>query len=483
MNSAKKERIRKAIQVILSFIGVLACAAFSPLFMYFQNAGEAHFIDVAPTMLMFMAVGLVLYAITLLITRNPSKAGIISIAFLVVFLNYAHIESAIQSLLPSLRYWHILPITVVLLIHLGWIIHKFIPVEITEIITPVTTIVLMGLIVINAISAIPDIAGKIAAEKEMQQLDHSTNSASVEKKPNIYFLMFDEYASYDFMIKHYDYDNSRLMEKLEKSGFAISRTSHNDSIVTTTVVPNLMNLDYVVTDKNTEYDKALMWKNGALYSLLKDHGYSLHSILPSYGLPMLDDTQGSSTAVTVTGDSLKDLLLKSSIVYPFVKTVHNDLEGTLSSIESFIKSGEKNRFLAAHFKITHTPFMYEQDGSISNYINSDWKNKQYYLNQYIYASKVIDQLVSCIIKNDPDSIIILQSDHGARASNDPELFKVMFSIEDMSHIFNCVYYQGTLLDIEGLSGVNTHRLVYSKLLNVDLPPVPVPKAQDPHRKE
>ena len=86
----------------------------------------------------------------------------------------------------------------------------------------------------------------------------------------------------------------------------------------------------------------------------------------------------------------------------------------------------------------------------------------------------MEEIVDCILKNDPNSIIFLCSDHSARAASDPDLFKVVYTMEDMSNFFNCVYYPGTIFDIEGLSGVNTERLVFGKLLDEDLPQIEVP---------
>jgi len=82
-------------------------------------------------------------------------------------------------------------------------------------------------------------------------------------------------------------------------------------------------------------------------------------------------------------------------------------------------------------------------------------------------------LVTEIIKNDPNSIIILQSDHGYRY---PDFLKNLYNIDiyDMSvespymrNILNAVYYQGQFIDIDNYSGINTVRTVLNKLLNTD----------------
>ena len=54
---------------------------------------------------------------------------------------------------------------------------------------------------------------------------------------------------------------------LLKDGFNISYTSHNDSISTTTVTTNLLNLNYIVNDKTSTIEKDFYRKNNYLWLL------------------------------------------------------------------------------------------------------------------------------------------------------------------------------------------------------------------------
>lgn len=93
--------------------------------------------------------------------------------------------------------------------------------------------------------------------------------------------------------------------------------------------------------------------------------------------------------------------------------------------------------------------------------------KQYYLDQYIYITKEMETLVDNIIKYDQDSVILLQSDHAVRLEE--------MTPEDKARPLNAVYYRGEdFMDINGVSTVNTNRLVFSRLLEVDLPVLDVP---------
>ena len=470
MDLGKKVQICKVMQIVLSFLGTMAAAAFSPLFMFFQNAGEAHFSDVAPTMLMFMATGIVLYAIALLITRNPSKTGIISVVFLLVFLNYAHIESAIQLLLPSLRYWHILPVTIFLLLHIGWFIQKKLSVEFSEIIANVISAVLVVMIFLNGFLAIPSMATRIRAEKEAKHLAKET-VASDKTMPNFYFILFDEFSTIPFMQKHFNYDNSKLVTKLENMGFAVSNTGHNDHYSTSTVTTNMFNLDYVVNFEDTEEDKFARRSGNIVFPMLKNAGYSIQCVSggPFYGLENVTNT-GTENATTMGGDTAHTLLMDMTVFYPIANPYYPERPRMILDSIDYMKKPDNfdasNKFVLFHVECPHPPFYFDADGNLLGHVTSDRNDKNNYLNQYIFSSNEMLKISDSITKNDPDAIIWLLSDHGERENDIPP--------EDMCNFFNAVYYQGKKLDIEGLSGVNTFRLILNELLGTNYEALPLP---------
>ena len=84
-------------------------------------------------------------------------------------------------------------------------------------------------------------------------------------------------------------------------------------------------------------------------------------------------------------------------------------------------------------------------------------------------------ITSTIIRNDPNSIIILMSDHGIRyhgEANQKQTFYI--TDKDSCRVMNAVYFKGQKLDIEGLSGINTLRYILSLYGGQEYPPI-----QDP----
>ena len=81
----------------------------------------------------------------------------------------------------------------------------------------------------------------------------------------------------------------------------------------------------------------------------------------------------------------------------------------------------------------------------------------------------MERIVEDIQKNDPDALIILMSDHGARYPHwqvdhyGAKAYDASVETLYMQNILNCVYYQGKEMDIEGKSGINTLRIVLNEI--------------------
>ena len=71
----------------------------------------------------------------------------------------------------------------------------------------------------------------------------------------------------------------------------------------------------------------------------------------------------------------------------------------------------------AHFINPHSPFVFDKNGektSLKNMYN--WKDPDNYLNQYIYITSEIKKVIEILIKK-PNTLIIIQSDHGPRGDD------------------------------------------------------------------
>jgi hypothetical protein len=474
----------KSNKAIFSILAIFAVSIFPVVFLYTYNADEVNLSEAVLPISIFAGTGIILGIIATLFSKSFSKGAIISIMFILLLSNYALLEKGFQLLFPSLKYWHVLPIFIFILLHVAYLVHKKAPVAMADMTVKIISVVFSGLILMNFAFAVPSIISKVSLEntKQLNSEELRASNEENERKPNIYMIILDEYASFNMIKEYYNYDNAEFASLLEENGFTVSYNSHNESIITTTITTNLVNLDYVVDNTIPEIEKRNKRINGKLFSILNEKGYTIKGVghADLYGL---NDAAGVADkgSKTIGGETFMDILLQRSVIYPFVNKNNSAYAQMIKDSVAYVADpnniSSEGEVIIMHLLGSHTPFVVDKNGNPippEHYMN--WKDRQYYLGQYIYTTRLIMQLLNSVIKNDPDSIIILQSDHGPRASTDPELFMTMFKLKDMKGILNAVYYRGEPIpEIKGKSGVNTLRIVLDKLFDLGLGLVEVPE--------
>ena len=133
--------------------------------MYFQNADESYFSEILKPLFIFVSLGLIFFLIFLIVSKNTFKAAAITSLFMIVILNYALLEKVVRFIIPSLRYWHIILISIFIFAHIVWFVCKKIPIDIINTVTRVICMVFCGLILFNLFMAAPTIVKKISIEK------------------------------------------------------------------------------------------------------------------------------------------------------------------------------------------------------------------------------------------------------------------------------------------------------------------------------
>ncbi len=456
---------------------MIVSSFYMPLFLYLSNAEEAYFYDIFKFCLIFFSVTLIIFAGFFIYKRNIVKASFNASIIVFILSNFKIFEYVIKLLPIHLRYWHVLAIVLFIIVHILYIIYKFSSDSTIRSIQLVLTLVLSGLIVFNFILAVPNIIKKVnvvnTEPDNVQNINYSN-----EKLPNIYYFIFDEFSANDVVQKYYDYDNSAFYNKLEDLGFTVSENSENKSFETITVTANYMNYDYVVTDEDPSNKRLEVRKNNRTKNLMSELGYDINGFsvgnhLDYFGMVNDSNNGNNLSAITVEGSSINDLIIENTVLYPLLSDDKTQLATEINEVFDYFE--DKNNFNQndqtynfIYLPTPHEPFLFNADGTMTNPKNYyNWEDKQFYLNQYIYVTNKISTMVEKIVEYDPESVIILQSDHSAR-------YMSGIANEDKVHIFNAVYYMGQPLDeIKGKSGVNTLRTIYSKLFNLDLPDLEV----------
>ncbi len=465
--------------LLLICICLLLASAFPAFFIFSQNADSVSWQEtMLPTAhMLLIAFGVLICAGVIM--RSVYKGALWALMFMLAFENFTYIESGLRAIFLVLRYWHVLIIFISLMLFLFLLIKKLCTVDIAKVIVQVVTVTLSFLILINAAMTVPVLLRKVksVSETKAQSADEMEAAETAQILPNIYLFNFDEYSAFDVIEKYYQYDNSGFARFLESKKFNISYSSTNplsisspDTIPSTTSIwANLLNLDYISSIKDSADVLQHLRNNGTMYPLLREHGYIVVGMCIDNEFVGLSDegTQRASTAVTLSGDTLYDLLMKNTALYPFIQLSHNETaQEILNWFQSFSEPSNfraSNQFTMARINFPHVPYLFDANGNrVRETELNNWDDKQYYRGQYIFATKCIETMMNQIIIRDPNSVIILQSDHSMRFVD----FRIPRT--DQAKILNAVYFRGESLDIEGLSGLNTILTVLNRVLGLNM---------------
>ncbi|MEO7307156.1 MAG: hypothetical protein ABIR78_05280, partial [Ferruginibacter sp.] len=272
--------------------------------------------------------------------------------------------------------------------------------------------------------------------------------SKVKHKPNVYFLVFDEYAGYKSLKDSFGFANDRLYDFLQQKEFTILPTFSNYDY-TAFSMASMLNMNYVDSNYNhnllTQKDVQNRFgeiRNAQVFSIFRKMGYSLenNSIFDIKGEPALSQSNPLFPihAVLLTNKIFhnrlfKDLgwrLMSGKFELPFLKqqylyrTDKYNKKAEDLVIRSSTNSGAP-KFCYGHFFLPHDPFYRDSTGAYNSPSQmNDLHNKALYLSYLKYGNTVMKNMVTHIVANDSNAIIIVMSDHGfynydSPGDNDP----------------------------------------------------------------
>ena len=478
--------MKKTKDRIVSIIALLVTVLYPCLFMYFQNVDEGNFKEILPAVGKFLLVTGIVFILVLAIIKRFSKAALYTILSMIAFMNFNTVLNALRKIIPKMR-------TIYFLVVLGCFFAVLLYIFIKRVADGMIALKIIGLvftilIVINFVSAIPAITNRYFSEKTVGSDDDITAFKFEDTKPNVYYFIYDEYGGYENLQRYYDYDNGSFYDDLKAAGVNVSYSSRNtESIFTSTIVPNLMNLSYVASDDGYSIDNIALTENASLLKLFQNNGYTVNMIdhlgfLKTAGCNVLNDDLEGDTISTylINNSALKQI---ESVMKELYKRSHGDSMSYESYTRNILELMEnspdyiaKNQptLTIGYIQSPHDPIMFREDGSaLPENQWHNWKDKQLYIGQLKYISQTIENVIQNIKESDPDALVIIQSDHGSRypywmvEDFDAEAYDEQEENFYMQNILNCVYYKGETIDIEGENGINTLRRTLNYVFGTD----------------
>lgn len=476
-------------------------AIFPVLFLFAENIDEVPATDLFLPMLVVIVGTLVLLLLLRLITKNYNKIAIIASSFLVLFFSYGHIRDLIYSWWPGRVNINLLLVFlwVVLFTTIAFLVIKsrrdFI---ITNKVLNVVAITLVAISLINIgiyevktfslapeTTEVPETAGESPTSVD---LEDSSNL------PDIYYIIFDEYARQDTLEEFWDYDNSEFIDYLTSKGFYVASKSRSNYSWTCLSLPSSLNMEYFdyLSDKMRSQGRMAfmeMVMNNEAGRFLKSKGYRC-IIIPGGGYASLeseyaDEVVKYDVAFGIRISNFAYSLLRTTLLAPFEAHFYNYKAHKvlyLFEVLTDMPSVEGPKFVFAHIICPHPEYVFNRDGSIvkKNIWASQRRNQeeiclqehQAYLEQLIFVSKEIETLIDELLsKSEVPPVIILQSDTGpGRQIDQPgrKLTEEAFMRERVE-ILNAYYFPDEAYDLlyESITPVNSFRVVFNHYFNTD----------------
>lgn len=492
--------VKKIFSHFLAIILVLLVSCFMPLFLFFNNVEAISFIEILIFMGTFSGIGLILFTILRFTTKSPFKAASITAIVTLIYQNIGRLK-------PLMGTWLVLALFITLMVIVGIIAKKVLNEEIAKTFTPVFTIMLAFLCVLNTVMNLGRISDKAAVEdivkteveEQYNYLSSFKEDSLKGKLPNVYFFIPDEYAGFNSSKEFLNHDNTEFKNYLEDRKFKVSTSSTNYSSGTMECLADAFNLEINEDNRYDNTSEAYCKRKtaqGAFFDLMEAEGYNVRAFQP---IDLVDyESQsmqyGKIWSTNAGGDLSIDIMFEPTIIYTardaFLEVmtlfsddasvgggvVHNLADSNAAPLRYF--AGENAQYPDSTLNfcyslIPHNPFYFDAQGNLieANSHHNNWSSPDAYVGQLKYTTTLLTQSIDNILKNDPDSIIILMSDHGLRTREEAvDSWMKDMTPQDNADILCAVYCRGEEApDIEGLCGANVLITLMNEVYGYEIP--------------
>ena len=434
------------------------------------------------------------YAIAYLLVKDHRKSSIITILWMSLFLFYSAFHELLKTYSPwSLlgRYVFALPFAIVVFVLIFTYVTR-------------TNKKFEGLyLLLNLLFAIYILLDLLilgwkasAPEKYNLSMYDFPEYAAAQPcdtcaKPDIYFLLFDEYAGTQSLKAKYDFDN-KLDDYLVEKGFNIQPASRSNYNFTVFSLSSILNMSYIRNFHNPKAATANDYvsckdliRDNRVTAFLERSGYDIlnFSTFDLKGKPALTEqyflieTRKIITGKTFFNRIFADigwhfssrLKLLSDPKKSFLKQINTNQYFLARVKETAAEKSNRPRFIYTHIMLPHGPFFFDRNGNKRDekvvFKKQDYHTPSSYLQHVEYTNKFVKNVVDTILGNNPNAVVILMGDHGYRPEN-PGPHPVHYF-----NNLNAVYYPDKDYKelYSDISGCNQFRVILNKLFNQKFP--------------
>jgi len=296
-------------------------------------------------------------------------------------------------------------------------------------------------------------------QKKIKSL--SISDENKKALPDIYYIILDGYCAESTLKEYYHYDNGGFINYLKEKGFYIASESASNYAFTILSLASSLNMEYldnltnIMGINSTDLSVPLfMIKDNEVESFLKSKGYDVVHI-------GWQDSPEYDFFADLTKTTILSFFSPRRTLGEFSATARRErISRAFSKFKHARIASNKPIFVYAHLPVPHSPYVFGANGEFVRFDdNKGYNSDQYYINQLIFASNKIKEVIDEILsETKPSPIIVLQSDHG-RGDN----------MSARMRILNAYYLpqDGKRLLYKSISPVNTFRIIFNKYFNAN----------------
>lgn len=327
--------------------------------------------------------------------------------------------------------------------------------------------------------------------QEVPRADSLPEVREDASKPDIYYIILDEYPRNDELKRVFNYDNRDFSEYLVERGFYIAEKSRCNYIRTRLSLPSSLNmqyLDFVTERMKGSTDTGLvdaMVKANNVARMLKQIGYQ-YVVFDSGASPSdrspLADFNISYSPIAVR--EMHVLMAKTTILQSTKKKFLREQfrKRHLFNFEHLAKIPEMKgpQFVFAHMVIPHLPFVFDREGNMPEVGDLEYSPHEdgrlkpeyhgLFIDQLVYLNKMVKELIDKILRQSENPpIIILQADTGSWPVT--EWAPTEEFLRERLPIFNAYLVPEEVRKglYPEITPVNTFRLIFGRLFGADFP--------------
>jgi hypothetical protein len=460
-----------------------------PLFFVFHGFTENFYAipvrDASWLLLLYILAALILFFAGRLLYRDRLKAAVLSFCIMAFHFFFGGLQDLLKNWMGDAfitRYSFLLPFFFIFFILLITFLKKRK--------LPLTTIsfYLNILLCIFILIDCGWLISKSFSRRRPAMATMQTINCDSCMKPDIYFMVFDEYSSSTALKELWNYDNSGLDSFLTQKGFELLPYSRSNYNFTEFSIASTLNMDWVeVADPKActvkDYNHCFeLIKNNRVTHMLQSAGYKIcnYSIFdigknPSpvheSFLPLKTKLITSQTFLSrIRKDIFFHLLagkfelkwLSKDLIY---STKHSNEEIIDAMLKESRETASTPKFVYSHIEMPHPPFYYDKNGNERDKQKLVEETKkpvvQPYLDYLPATNKVIRQLVTSIFDHAKRPVvIIIIGDHGYRADQPQEYY-----FRNLNAVFTPgKNYQGFS---HSITNVNEFRTLFNNLFHLN----------------